>query len=364
MESLLLLLAIPFVWAFVVRIIFKKTFTWKELGVQLAIASLFTLIAYWVAMSNNTGDVALIHGQVTQKIREEDQYEEAYECNCYSSCSGTGANRTCTRICSTCYRTVYTVDWYLRSTIGNISIDGKESYYSSVWKSKDPQLFTSAYIGEPCTKTDYFTNYVMAAEKSLFSTTHYTYVKPVPPYPRIYGIYKTNNVLGLTGKEGEQWNDKLREKLKTLGAKKQVNIILMVTRDKNPMYRYAVEKAWRGGKKNDVVVIVGAEGKNVIWADAFTFGKTMGNQLLVTKIRDSITEHKTLDIDIVDIVTGHVEKEFKRKPMADFEYLKDEIRLSTNQLIVILILQLLLNIGFSIYFIKNDPFGKPRYSYY
>jgi len=146
----------------------------------------------------------------------------------------------------------------------------------------------------------------------------------------------------------------LSDKLKVLGAKKQANIILILTNTKDKNYRYAVEKEWLGGKKNDIVVILGLDGENIIWVDGFTFGLSQGNHLMLTQMFDELRGKDVKLDNVVDIVTQHVDKNFVRKQMKDFEYLTRELQPSLSLLIFVSVLQLIANVGITIWSIKNE----------
>lgn len=364
MHLFILILAVPLVWALIARIFFLSKFTWKEFIVQVGVSFLFSGFLFAGALYSKTLDNEFIHGQITDKVRDEGSYEESYSCNCRSVCRGTGNNRICQRVCDTCYRTIYTVHWYLESTLGRIDIDRKSSQSRSVWMATDPLLYTESYIGEPCTKMHYYENYVLAAKRSLFNREGYSYTTkfPLPNYPRLYSIYRSRNAIGtapgVTAEVLDEWNTSLRDKLKILGPKKQANIIIVFTEDPDPKYRYALEKHWMGGKKNDIVIIFGtARYPDLAWVDVFTFALSAGNHEMIVALKDDLVGKGKLNAqEAIEIIASHVDKSFKRKQMADLEYLADDIAPTTGAVIGILVAQLVVSVLLTFYFVRNECF--------
>lgn len=357
MELLILLLTIPVIWVIVARLIFKKALSWQENLCHIGAAVLFTAILWFAGTAMRTSDQKLIHGQVVEKVRDQDTHMESYSCNCRSYKCGKSTCRTC----QTCWRRVWTIEWYLKTSIGNIGIDSDRGYTPLVWAARDPKIYADAYEGEPCSKWVSFENYVKGAPQSLFNNAEVVAGSAlVPAYPQMHSIYRVENVINIgTAAKVKQWNEQLREHLKTLSKKKGVNIVIVFTNNKDPKHALAIEQGWLGGKENDVVVVIGApEYPKVAWVDAFAFGKSAGNQMLVTKIRDDIRNAGTLDpANTSEVIVGHVKQSFAPKLMRDFEYLKSEIAPTDTMLFVIGLMQLLINIGLTWLFVKTDYFN-------
>lgn len=328
-----------------------------EMGVQLFASLILTGVVVVCSYYSQTSDYTTINGQVTEKVRDNDSHEESYDCRCRTVSSG-GKNPTTSTKCDTCWRTVYTVDWYLKSTIGSIDIDHDRSYSPTIWLTSDPDQYTRAYVGEPCSKKDFFVNYIKSAEKSLFNTSNYEVKStlPVPTYPELYGIYQIDNVLNVgTTVSIREWNDYLRDRLKTLSPEKQVNIILIFANTNDKMYRYKVEKEWTGGKKNDYVVIIGTtDSKTASWVDGFTFGLSHGNHLMLSEVQSELTGKELKKELIVGAITDKVAEKFVRKSMKDFKYLAKDIQPSDTATFILIALQLLLNISLTFFNIKYD----------
>lgn len=333
---------VPFIWIIAYKLIWYNRIEWTHALVHFASVIATTLIFvgffYFFAVS----DTEIHNGYITKKVRDHDSHQESYSCNCSTDSKGNTS-------CQTCYRTVYTVDWYLKTTIGNIHIDSDESYYPTVYLTPNPNIYANAVIGEMCSTENRFVNYVQAAKNSLFNTEKYKIQvkESLPVYPELYGIYKIKTVLNVNTKvDVSEYQKLLNEKQKVLGNSKQVNIIVVFVNTVNKNYKYALEKHWIGGKKNDLVVIIGTtDSKTIEWADGFTFGLSAGNKLLLTEITDSLIRRELNAEYVINTITSHTEKSFKRKPMQDFKYLAKEIEPSKWQMIFLFIFQLALNIG-------------------
>lgn len=344
-----------------ISVYYKRKFDIKEIAIQFfaswAIGFAVILIGSMVA----TSDYEIINGQVNDKTRVHDYWLESYSCNCVEVCSGSGKSKSCSQSCQTCYTDHYTVDWDVKCSVGNVKIKSLDREYKSVYNEPDPAAYTKAYKGEFCATTNTFTNYIKAAEKSLFNVDNkldYSGYK-VPAYPRIHGYYKVNRVFGF-GKLNKELNKLLNDKLRTLGAIKQANIILIGS-EYDMEYRYAVEQKWLGGKKNDVIVLVGMQNNLIDWIDTITLGSNLGNELMTVKMHDDIMALKTVSTDIAGVIGSTIEKHFDRKPMQEFEYLKDDIQPSIWLIIASILLCVGCNIGIFIYFRKQNT---NRTSYY
>jgi hypothetical protein len=344
-------------WCAIAKLIWRDEITWIEFGIQIGSSVALTLFVLIGSYFFNVSDQQTLIGSVTEKVRENDSHQESYDCNCRDVSSGSGKDRTTTRVCDTCWRTVYTVDWYLHTTIGKIRVDSDNSYSKSVWNTPDPDLFIKSYVGEPCAKKDSYTNYLIAS-KSLFNTSTYAVqtTLPVPDYPQLTNLYHITNVFSVGSSiDVSVWNNMLLEKLKTLSAKKQINVIIIVAKTTDRNYRYAVEKAWLGGKKNDYVVVLGTDDNNTIrMVEGFTFGLSQGNFLMLSQVATQLQDVSLDPKTVIDIIANNVDTTFSRKPMKDFEYLIKEKVPSTTTITILGFLQFLVCCVLTYFNIKRN----------
>jgi len=372
METFYLILLVPVIVALIVRLKFKMTITWAETAAQIGIVSLVLGLVWLAGSWSQTHDTEIWNGEVTSKHRDHGTYIESYQCNCRSVSCGKDCSTT---VCQTCFRTHYTVDWYLKSTIGKIRLQYFDRTSRSVYKKPDPGIYTAAYVGEPCSTENGYTNYIKAVPDSLFNMADTSgfehFASLIPSYPTVYGKYHVDHVItmGMGSKLAiREWNDYLSEKTKKLGPARQANVIFIIANTADQTYRHALETAWLGGKKNDVIVIAGVTNYPTIdWVDTITLGQNAGNGLMTVKIRDELTALGSIEdhVAVIDTIDSTIMKHFDRKPMADFEYLKDDIQPATWVVITAFILAFLLSAGLTWAFHVFDPFssgyGRRRY---
>jgi hypothetical protein len=326
---------------------------------QALIGVVLLAMVYFAGTYSAMADYQIINGQVTNKVREHDHYIESYQCNCVTRTVG----NTTTTTCSTCYRDHYTVDWYLESTIGRISIDSADWTSRAVYALPNPKAYAKAKIGEHCSKYSSYTNYIKATPESIFHNVG-TFDKKlealIPEYPSLHGIYKKHSVVTVGIKRDltiERLDARIADALKTLGAKKQANINVVIAKTNNEMFRYALERKWIGGKKNDVTVVIGApEYPKISWVGAFTVANSAENNILTVNLRNDLLDVGTLanPTIVADTITTNVDKHFKRKSMKDFEYLKDEIEPPVWVLVLTIVLSILLGGGLTYFFHRNE----------
>jgi hypothetical protein len=370
MENFFLLMLIPVIWALVARLVLKATISWKEMGLQILASVVVVGVVYGAGTYNQTADFEVWNGKITKKVREHGSYVRTYQCNCYTTCTGSGTSQSCTQHCSTCFEDHYTVDWFVKSTIGDIGIKSLDRTSRSVYDTPDPAAYTAAYVGEGCAATHSYKNYIKAVPDSLFNDADVAadaeFAPLIPSYPKVHSFYKINRVLamGVPVKSVDKWDLHLRDRLRAIGPAKQANIILILVNTPDQSYRYSLERAWLGGKKNDVIVLMGvSEYPNIDWVDTITLGSNSGNELMTVKMRDDLMALKTIDnyVAVIDTVADTVTNHFDRKSMEDFKYLEDEIEPPVWVIGLATGLSILISIGLTLYFHLQNPFGDQRY---
>lgn len=364
MELLILVFIALFAPVLAKKFIFKHELTWPELFAVFAISSFLVALAYNAGKYTNTLDTEIHNGIVKNKVREHDTYLESYSCNCITT-SYTCGKSTCTKTtCQTCYRRHYTVEWFLETTIGEIRLDYIDTTSSSVYKTPDPSIFINAQIGEHCAKRNNYVNYVKASPDSLFNfVQHKTALEKFKNNVRqynqnVYGLYKYNHVWAshIPLQEQENWKNAIADYLKHVGNDLQMNIQLIITPIEDPTYRYAVESVWNGGKKNDLVILVGSKNyPNIDWVDSFTFANSKSNEKVVAQLNSELRELKQFTIkNAMPVIKKITQANFKRVQMKEFNYLMEDVDPPTWAMVLIILLQICIILALSMIFANNS----------
>lgn len=356
MDSYFVLLAAPF---FVAPFIFKKFWPhhidWVELALNIVVGVGIVAIVYFAGRYNAADDVEIWNGEITGKSREHGHYLQPYSCNCRTVSCGKDCSTT---QCDTCYEDRYTVDWDFQSTIGKFDVKHLDRSSRSVYNEPDPPLYKQTQKGDSCSREVDYVNWVKAVPESLYNTATASsaYADKIPTYPRVYNLIHINRVLtvdvNLPNNIHKTLNSGLNERLENLGPALEMNIVLIVTSIQDPMYKYAVENAWVGAKKNDAVVFIGVDDAlNITWTDAMTFAQNRGNELFHVRMRDALKEIGSLQKAdrVVDVIANVSLADFTRVSMKEFEHLKHEIDPPTWIVVLALVLGSLFSAGFAFF---------------
>lgn len=370
-EWLLIFLAFPLAWPFVAKRIWHHTINWKEMGLQILIPVVLVTVVFFAGRYGALADTEIWNGVVTAKKVNDGSYVRTYPCRCRTTSCGKNCSTT---TCDTCFENRYTRSYDGYSTVGDWTFDSIDTTSRSRRNSFGPPAsYTNCRVGEPASREHSYTNYIKAVPDSLFNnqgTTMETFQAQnlIPQYPRVYGHYRINRVLaaGVSVPTAGTINTRLNEHLIRLGAEREANIIVVIAKTADQTYRYALEEAWLGGKKNDVIVIMGVtDYPKIEWVDTITLGHNAGNSLMTVTMRDDLMSIGSLEdgVQIADTIASVVRDKFDRKPMEDFEYLKDEIDPPLWVVILVLILGVGGSLGLTVLFHRNDFFenGYSRY---
>lgn len=357
MDLLLLLLAFPLVWPFVAKAIWRHEITLAEMGISLALVAGLVTVGFFAGRSAQTADVEVWNGQVTGKESRRVSCSHSYSCNCRQVCSGSGSSRSCSLVCSTCYEHPWDQSWYLKTTLGEITVPRVDRR-----GLKEPERFTRATVGDPVSQLRPYENLVKGAPDSLFNTLREQvalahFQEQVPPYPvSIYDLHYLDRVLTAGAVEVpdlHEWNRELAMRLRSLGPTKQANVVVVMTRSANPLFASAIQAAWLGGKKNDVVVVLGVpEYPKLAWARVFSW---TDNELFKVQLRDDLQALQLAERQaVLDVIERHVTASFKRRSMEDFEYLRNEIHPPGWVIALLAVLGVVGSLATSWFMAKND----------
>lgn len=356
--ALLGLLAIPLIVMLVGFFLSKGRITGKEFAVQFGVTVVLVAGGFFIGRWDATQDVEIWNGRIAKKDHGTEHCCHAYRCNCHEVCSGSGKNRSCHERCSTCYRHFYDKWW-------NSTTTNDERVFSDSCNSPStspPDRWVQIRVGEPTAVEHTYTNYIKAAPGTILRRQGLLekYKKLIPQYPEVYDHYLVNRFFSVSvNTEGLDWNrlnSGLAEINADLGARKQVNVIVLVVPIDDRGYLHGLEEAWLGGKKNDLVVVVGTPNfPKISWVGVMSWTKMEEMKLA---IRDRIENLGTFDGEkILDIIRAEVEGKFVRRPMADFAYLSSSITPSSGVMVFLFILGLVVCGGLQWYFWMEDPFG-------
>jgi hypothetical protein len=355
MDFTLLLLLLPSIGiALFFHFRFPDRVTWGEFAAHIGIGLVVISIVYVMGRFSGLSDTEIINGQVTGKQMERVSCQHSYSCHCRST--GYGKHRHTE--CSTCYEHFNDYDWNLLTNVGPISIARVDR---QGWR--EPHRWTIAQVGEPVAKEHEYTNYVKGAPDSLFhaASLAVTYQDKIPAYPAIYDYYRADRVIavGVNIPNPKAWSNDLSGILRDLGPHKQADVIVVITNQASAQYGEALKTAWLGGKKNDVTVVIGAPAFPAIaWVQVFSWSK---QDIVNVALRNDILAQKNLTREgLMNAIHADVGRYYVRRPMSDFEYLKDEVDAPTWVIIIALLLSTAGSVGLGMFFLNNDITASPK----
>lgn len=352
------------------RVFLNMQITNLEMVIHMVVAIGVVFAGWHIGRFANLSDQEVWNGTLVRHERINDSHMESYQCRCRTVSSGSGNNRTSRTVCDTCWRRRYTVDWYFYNDFGGSSLDRmsvghRDSLSQSIHRTNDPTHFINAINGMPVSQENRYTNYVLGANRSLFSI-YDGYVEQfeeiLPDYPRVYNYTQIDRVVS-SGFENlnqsfiQELDQNLDECLQTIGPEQQANIVVVIANTDNSSYTNALESHWNGGKKNDVIIVIGApEYPQIDWVDTITFAGNFNNTLLTDELSLAINEIGTLDDAalMTDAIQQNVREHFERVPMEEFEYLKESVRPSTTAVIILTIISIIISLGLTVLFHRYD----------
>lgn len=323
----------------------------SDIGLSIILSFIFLVIGIsiiGISYYRDVSDVEILNGEVNKKyswkfecpMNTFNPCRNGYPCNCKTvsyvcgSDPKTGSLEYCTRIeCDTCYLYEWEQNWYVESNISKEwEIDRVDAQGKNI-----PKRWDEVNLGDPVSVNNTYFNWVKAAYKSLFhedGEINDDLKLKVPEYPsKIYDYYKIDRIVTIDYnlKEKEKWNLNLSEILKKLGPEKEVNVIIVHTKDYGEKFPIVIRNIWRGFKKNDVVIVLQYSSDELNRVSVMSWSK---NEMLNVSLRDDIyntfVSLKEISVnEFMSIVEKNIKDNFVRRPMTDFEYLKDDIELSS-----------------------------------
>lgn len=329
--------------------IFGKEITVKEFFLFLGIQTLLIASICAIVYTQGLKDQEILNSRVVEKYKDRVSCSHSYSCPpCWQSCSGTGKTKSCHRQCSTCHEHSYDYNWVVKDAIGSFNIS-RVNRQGTV----EPDRFTAVKIGEPTAHHHSYDNYVKADPDSLFKLTMSEEdMLKYPKYPKeIFDYYRLNRLISLVAVDNKEWNEKISEINAEVGPSKQANLVVVLAKGQTNKYALSLQRAWEGAKKNDVVVVINTDDNATIsWVE--TIGISYPD--FKVKMRMAVIDYGKLDIGVLEVIQSTIVNDYKRRPMSEFEYLKNSFKPSKTAFILGLILSIIITIGGVWIAVKED----------
>lgn len=369
MEYFLIAL-IPFAIAALAKISGRFSITGIEVIAQGLLGLMIVGLASLIAHSASLSDIEVISGQVTSKERVRfscprdtmNPCRNSYSCNetKYRTVivDGKPKQESYTEY-HTCYVYPWEQDWHVKSNVGDFVLDRADRRGVI-----EPVRYTNTNIGDAVARHGRFTNWLKRAHMSLYRGSEYStegYENILPEYPtRIYDEYHIDRVLNVgTSIEPNrlrEWNKSLQDILGELGPRKKLNTVIVMTKA-DEGFASALQSHWKGFKQNDAVIVLGTEKGIVKWVDIRSWSREEIFDVKSEAFLNTLIGKPINDIEPSEFMQTYkviADKNFVRRPMEDFEYLKFDVRPSVGAIIGLIIISILCSIGLTILFDRVD----------
>lgn len=358
---------IPFITAMFLLIVFNKKMVWWEYAALILPSLLFVLLTRVIMVSANSNDTEYLGGYVN-RITYYEPWDEMVEVR-HTRTNSDGETEVYYTWEREYHSERYTyVDneskWehYLskkeyetiKKRMGNKTVfrDMHRDYhridgdaYDIFWDGKVETLYD-------ITTPHSYTNKIKASQ----SHTIFKMGDISPEEAKQIGLYEYPEIHSMNQNPiiGRNVSDKDKQRIKyinaTYGRKYQFRTYILIYENKDITISEIQKAYWQNGNKNEFVLCLGVQRDSVVWANAFSW---CDEPRLEVKARDYFIQNPKLDINKYgEWLQTQIPTQWDRKEFEDFAYIR--VGLSQGQYIALIIMMIVLNIGISIFLVKNE----------
>ena len=358
---------IPFITAMFLLIVFNKKMVWWEYAALILPSLLFVLLTRVIMVSTNSNDTEYLGGYVNRityyepwdemvKVRhtrtnsdgETEVYytwEREYHSERYTYVDN--ESKWEHHLSKKEYETI-------KKRMGNKTVfrDMHRDYhridgdaYDIFWDGKVETLYD-------ITTPHSYTNKIKASQ----SHTIFKMGDISPEEAKQIGLYEYPEIQSMNQNPiiGRNVSDKDKQRIKyinaTYGRKYQFRTYILIYENKDITISEIQKAYWQNGNKNEFVLCLGVQRDSVVWANAFSW---CDEPRLEVKARDYFIQNPKLDISKYgEWLQTQIPTQWDRKEFEDFAYIR--VGLSQGQYIALIIIMIVLNIGISIFLVKNE----------
>lgn len=312
------------------------------------IVAMFILYPVGMRYGTDLDDFCVLNGHVQSATYEEPWTEEYWESESYASGRDSKGNTTYStrRVRKTRY---HGPEWHANTTVGSWGIHSSMyagyvnrfsnqrqtgSSHSGQCSWGDGKTFTTSWKGDlatiiPVSNTESVINWVKASKgtvlrgkgSDVYKVLPYPTLMDTPRGPKQPRVLSAGVPLKSEWIQATEWDmDVLAD---AVGSNKQANPLLYFT-SADPGYAEAIKSEWIGGKKNDVIIVIGVkEWPKVEWIEVIAWSKNAG---FTAESRDALTMVDLNNREQLTRTVGQlIRTKFERNPMSSFEYLKADV---------------------------------------
>lgn len=350
--QLLGLLAVPLVVASLAWLIARETISRGEFFAQILISAALVSAAWSWGRAQTLEDVEHLNGFISAKSEGHHDC-----CHCHTECRERNIIGRCKREVERCS---HPHDFYWR-----VEVEGAgQLEQTCMTRQKLPAWWAQVREGKPGVIEHRYQNYLRADPDSLmhqgFNGEHPSATArevaierhAIPELPRVHDGLFVDRVVELGVEAPANWEWLLRELNATLGARKQVDVTLVIGDSESPDLALAVDAAWMSGPKNGAIIVLGApDGASIAWARLVSVSS---NPSLEIALRERLRGRALQDPQIIPIIAEELDSKFERTPMSTFEYLAGSAAPRGWILVGLYALALLLSLALSYLFHRVD----------
>lgn len=205
----------------------------------------------------------------------------------------------------------------------------------------------------PMTLSFDYVNYIKAAHYNiLHSSTDVSH--NVLDYPKeIRGEFSTKSIQRVISDTPININ-KFQKQLDVIAAsmslKYEVNPLIYVTAQDRSFVN-SLRNKWQNGKKNDAILVLGITSGVITWSDSISLSD---NTNFEVSCRNNFYDLNISDVSgITNEFKRIIHKNYTRKPMEDFEFLRENIDITWEWQLFVVFLNLVLSFFLYRYFTNN-----------